>query len=148
MRPAPAVTVRCAGARPWRALQAGLSALAAAAFSAWAFLHAGAAPVWALAAAGLCAAGLSAALWRAGSAPAGRLCWDGREWSVDGQPGRVQLMLDLGSLMVLRQARGRFRARWLAVATGEAGVHGHALRSALYARAPGDAAAPRPSASA
>ncbi len=122
-------------------MQTGLPALAAAACVAWALLLAGAASSWALAgslvAGGV--AGFSAfRFWRS---TALLLQWDGQRWTLGDEPGRLQLMMDAGFLLVLCLHAERGGKRWLAVSAAEAGPAWHALRAAVYSRPP--RAAPR-----
>ncbi len=147
MRAPPAVAVRCTGGWPWRLPNVVLPALAAAVAAAWTLLHfeAAVAPAAAPAAAVLLLA------WRL-SRPRQRLLqWDGQRWTVDGLPGRLQLMIDLGPFLLLRLLRLQRedaacgRGPWLAVTATEAGAAWHALRAAVYSRAPetpADAARP------
>ncbi len=60
------------------------------------------------------------------------LCWDGQQWSIDGRAGTVELMIDTGSWMLLRQ-RVAGGGHWLAVGAGDAGAVWHGLRVALHA---------------
>ena len=135
MRAAPAVAVRCDGGRLWFALHTALPALAAAALAGWAALLGGASPELAVAAS-LFAAALGALLaWR--KRPRGGLLqWDGQRWAADGQPGRLQLMMDPGFLLVLRLHLDGGGERWLAVSAAEAGPAWPALRAAVHARPP------------
>ena len=73
-------------------------------------------------------------VWRA--TPFVALQWDGQRWTADGQPGTLQLMLDVGSLLVLRLHAEAGGTRWLAVGAREAGSAWHALRCAVYSRPP------------
>ena len=135
MRAAPAVAVRGRGGRFWSALHAGLPALAAAAFVAWAAARAGSseATTAALAAAvGLVLAGWA---WRR-RPPLVELQWTGQHWAVDGAPGRLQLMVDPGFLLVLRLHLDAGGERWLAISATEAGPAWPALRAAVYSRPP------------
>lgn len=147
MRLAPPVRVRCAGGRAWRALQCGLPALALAATATW-VLALREQPLWPALVAGLLCGALR---WRQLQPRVCMLEWDGTRWSVDGQPGIVEVMMDLGSWLLLRQraqvARSASeatapravevpRVRWLAVTASEAGPAMHGLRAALYAPAP------------
>lgn len=140
MRAAPAVAVRCDGGWFWRALHTGLPAVTAAALVAWALLlareSAAASAVPALMGALLagCAAGLLA--FRFGRPRVALLQWDGKVWTADGEPGRLQLMMDPGFLLVLRLHLQAGGARWLAVSAAEAGPAWATLRAAVYARPP------------
>jgi len=136
MRAAPAVAVRCSGGRWWFALQTVLPALAAASCVAWGLLLAGAGSTWALAGS-LLAAGVVGFLafhfWRP---PALLLQWDGQRWVAGEEPGRLQLMMDAGFLLVLCLHLERGGKRWFAVGAAEAGPAWHALRAAVYSRPP------------
>lgn len=132
MRHAPPVQVRCHG-RGWRLLQSLLFALALAALVAWVLLH------------------LEQSAWPSGpaawltgviawhvlrSAPLD-LAWDGTAWLADGVTGQVDLMLDAAGFMLVRwRPLQRGPARWMALSRAETGAADHALRVALYARAP------------
>jgi len=82
--------------------------------------------------------------WRALSGPALSLGWDGSAWQlqrsgIDRQAGRVALMLDLGSWLLVRfvpdaaPARTRRRAAWLPLSRRDAPAAWPALRVALHA---------------
>jgi hypothetical protein len=161
---APAVSLHCQGGPVWRALQWLLPGLAAAVFSAWVCGHWGdwghwghwrpgserSAPVLA---AVMLLSGLATA-WVAHRATPRQhvaLVWDGQRWLVGdtpGTPGTPHVMVDLGAWLLLRfcptpaagstRVAGRRRAAWVAVARADAGnpATWHALRVALYARAP------------
>jgi hypothetical protein len=138
MRSAPAVSVVCAGGRPWRALHALPVGAAAAALVAWA-LAALELPTWPAIVVGALAA---AAVWRFMPQSLHRLEWDGQRWHADGTPGRLAVMLDLGSWLLLRlqpdadptavpRPSGTL---WLPVAASEAGGGAwHLLRAAAFA---------------
>ncbi|MCW5611208.1 MAG: hypothetical protein KIS83_11070 [Rubrivivax sp.] len=136
MRQPPPVSVRCSGGRPWRALNLGLPALAAAALAAWVAGHATprrhrrCCPRWRLAS----AAAFAATRWL--PAPAD-LVWDGQAWSADGTPGTLDIAIDAGPWMLLRlrPAAGAYRRRWLPLSAAEAGPAWHALRVAAFATA-------------
>ena len=131
MRTAPPVSVRCTGGRVWQAVQAGLPALAAAALAAWG-LGMAERPLWPAA----LAAGLAALVaWRFAPMRPLALEWNGQRWSVEGTEGPVEVMMDLGPWLLLRQ-RPHGRPRWLAVSAREAGPAMHGLRAALYAPPP------------
>ncbi len=81
---------------------------------------------------------------RALSGPAHSLGWDGSTWQlqrsgIDGRAGRVALMLDLGSWLLVRfvpdaaAARTRRRATWLPLSRRDAAEAWPALRVALHA---------------
>lgn len=142
MRTAPPVSVHACGGRGWRAVRALLPALAAAACVAWALQWAESDGLAAAGSAGV--AGVAVALlgWRVAGRRAAELAWDGAQWSVDGVPGRLDLMLELPAwlLVRLRPAAGG-AARWVAVSAAEAGAAETLLRAALHAPAPAAAAA-------
>jgi hypothetical protein len=132
MRAPPAVAVRCTGGWPWRWLNVALPAVAAGVASIWALLHfeVPVAPAAAVAAVVLLLA------WRLSRSREQLLQWDGQRWTVDGVPGRLQLMLDLGPFLLLRLHPEQGRGLWLAVTAAEAGAAWHALRAAVYSRPP------------
>ena len=139
VRSAPPVQVRSRGAA-WRVMQSMLMALAAAVLVAWLLLHADRA-VWP---AGPAAVLAGAIAWRAlGAAPVD-LVWDGAVWQAGGVTGQVDLMLDVAGFMLVRlRPVPAGPARWIALSRHDTGAADHALRVALYARAPvaADAAA-------
>lgn len=136
MRAAPAVAVRCTGGKFWCALQLGLPAVAAAAFAAWGALGLAAGDGAAALAAGLAGAGAAALAWPGARPRPVALQWDGQRWTADGAPGRLQLMVDPGFLLLLRLHLDAGGQRWLAVAAAEAGPAWPALRAAVYSRPP------------
>ena len=137
MHAAPPVSVRGTGGPAWRAVQALLPGLAAGVFAFWVLAHADL-PIAAAAGPALAAALVG---WWQARAVAATLAWDGQSWSVDGQPGNAQVMIDLDRWVLLRcqpetkGAKGAGR-RWLAIAAGEAGAQWPLLRAALHARPP------------
>jgi hypothetical protein len=139
MRPAPAVAVTGNGGAGWRALRAGLPALAAAVLVAFVLLHLQL-PAWPAVPAGV-AVGLFA--WRAARPRPLALRWDGQVWTADGVAGRLAVMIDLGPALLLRlRPEPHAATRWIAVTQNEAGSAWHALRAALYSR-PSKTNAPR-----
>ena len=132
MRAPPAVAVRCTGGWPWRLLNIALPTLAAGVVATWVLLQldAPAAP----AAIGAVAVLLLA--WRLSRPRQRVLQWDGQRWTVDGVPGRLQLMVDLGAFMLLRLRPEQGRGPWTAVTAAEAGAAWHGLRAAVYSRPP------------
>ena len=136
MRAAPAVAVRCDGGPLWCALYIGLPALAAATLVGWAMLLAAGSAVWSLAASLLAGAVAGFFASRHWQPPAALLQWDGQRWMADGAPGRLQLMMDSGFLLVLRLHLDTGGERWLAASATEAGPAWHALRAAVYSRPP------------
>lgn len=149
MRVPPAVAVRCTGGLAWRWLNAGLPTLAAGVLAVWALQQFDAPPAGVVTVAAVVAAVVLLLAWRL-SRPRDRLLqWDGQRWTADGVPGRLQLMLDLGSFLLLRLHPEHGRGPWLAVTASEAGAGWHALRAAVYSRpseTPAGAARPERSA--
>jgi hypothetical protein len=159
MRAAPAVSVRCQGGGVWRALRAGLPAVAIGTLALWLGQHFersdsawGAAwsvhpswarePIWIAAALALVVAILC---WGLARPVAREVRWDGQRWMVDRRAGRLALMIDLGPWLLLRwrpEAGAGLKRRWLAVSSREAGTAWHPLRAALYSRAPPTAPMP------
>ncbi len=87
----------------------------------------------------LAALAVAAMAWQRTRPNACDLTWDGQRWSADGATGRVAVMMDLGPWLLLRwwpDSGVNKSARWLAVSGREAGASWHALRAALYSRAP------------
>jgi hypothetical protein len=133
MHAAPPVAVRCTAGWPWRGVQTALPALAAAVSVFWGL------STWANGTSELLRWGVSLAMglivailaWRRSARPAQTLHWDGRRWALDGQPGELQLMIDLGRGLLLRHA-GK---RWLLATASDAGTAWHPLRVAVLARA-------------
>ncbi len=146
MRTAPAVSVRCTGGPLWRAWCAGLPVLAASAVVSWACLHAGLPGL--AAGAAVCVAGsLAAWAWWRRPSQDRMLAWDGRQWSVDGHPGTLAVMLDLGGWLLLRLRQGgRMSTRWVPVSAHEAGTAWHGLRAAVFAPPPQSPETGRPGA--
>jgi hypothetical protein len=131
MRAAPPVSVRGSGGWWWRGVQAVLPALAAAALGVWALqrlqLPLGWAAPFALA--------IAALSWQLAAASPIDLVWDGQRWTADAVPGRVDVMLDLGSALLLRlRPDAPRRHLWMAITAGEAGPAWHGLRVAAYHR--------------
>ncbi len=142
MRAAPAVSAPVGLARGWRAIQALLWALAVLVACAWLLGHGGLQSAWAWLAA-LPAAWLG---WQGSRTQVAVLAWDGQQWRLDGAPARVMVAFDLDHALLLRLQTEAGR-RWLPATAQQAGAHWHALRAALYSRAPESplvAAAPAP----
>jgi hypothetical protein len=135
-RQPPAVGLSCRGGGAWRVGQVLLAVLATAVFVAWALLHAGLAGGAAAGSAALTAAVAAAIVTRASRPRPLTLQWDGESWRIDGAPGEVDVMIDLGRWLLLRFRPPAGAALWLPVPAAEAGPAWHALRAALYARAP------------
>lgn len=141
MRHAPAVTVTIGCPRGWRLLHAALAAVAALAALAAALQHLEAsAPVTgaSLATAAVMAAAFA---WRLPAVRRGLLRWDGQAWwfAPEGDeaahPGRLHLMIDLGSALLLRfdpDPPGSGSA-WLPVPALPA-AEAVSLRAAVYSR--------------
>jgi hypothetical protein len=139
MRAAPPVQATILSHGAWRTGIAATWALAASACTAWALGKAGWAGGWPAALAVFAAVGLLAR--RRVATDAGVLAWDGDAWSFRGRPGEVDLMIDLGTWMLLRFAPARPGLRaWLAVSTTCAGPAWHGLRAAVYSRGPNKSA--------
>ena len=133
MRTAPAVSVPCSLGGAWRVFQALTAASAAAAFSAWALGHLQA-TLWPAAAAALAAGALA---WRLAPCAPVVLAWDGRQWTANGIPGALDVMLDLGPWLLLRlRPADRPPDWWLPVSAAGAGAALHALRAAAFGRTP------------
>jgi hypothetical protein len=151
MRQAPAVRVPCVIAIGWRALPAGLTALASFAVTLWALQWAALsvqmpppAMLWAFAlclavAAGVCTYrltrhepvtlewnGASWALWRTGAVAALEL-------------PQVDVMIDIGHVLLLRVAQPDGRVCWLTAGVGLPTATLRALCRAAYAKVPGAA---------
>ncbi|MFY9513714.1 MAG: hypothetical protein WAQ05_22355 [Rubrivivax sp.] len=109
-----------------------LAGLAAAVFAVWLLLHLNL-PAWPA----LVVAALAARVtWHLTPPRPARLAWDGAVWSLDGQPGQVDLMLDLQHWLLLRFRPAVAGAvRWLPVPDAEAAAARQTLRAALYSRA-------------
>lgn len=134
MRHPPPVAVTCSGGAPWRAVQALLAALAAAAVVSWASAWlADGRPSAAAALLAALAAGLLA--WRLAAPRPVALRWDGAEWSADGAPCTAEVSIDLGRWLLLRLTSAEGGTRWLALGAREAGSRIHLLRAALYCAA-------------
>ncbi len=132
MRTAPPVQVRSHGVG-WCLLQSLLFALAVAALVAWCLLHLERS-AWPAGPAALLAGVIAWRLLRAGPVD---LAWDGTVWQTDGVTGQVDLMLDVAGLMLVRlRPVPSGPARWIALSRRDTGAADHALRVALYARAP------------
>ena len=136
MHAAPPVAVRCTAGWAWRSVQAALPALAAGVFIFWSLSivpEPAAGPLrLALAVPAALVVG-AVAWWRSSGESVQTLEWDGQRWSLDGQPGALQLMVDLGGALLLRHD-GK---RWLVAGRGDAGAAWHALRVAVHARSAG-----------
>ena len=137
MHAAPAVSVSCSGGLPWRLTQALLPALASAAVASWGLEPWELATVWAWTVAGL----VFVACWRLARPHPIGLRFDGVLWSVDDRVGSVEVLIDLGWVMLLRWrphtggAKGaRGAARYVGLTAAEIGAAMHGLRVALYAR--------------
>ncbi|MDO9091956.1 MAG: hypothetical protein Q7U99_04825 [Rubrivivax sp.] len=138
MSAAPAVSVQGSGGNAWRLLQSGLPAVSAAALVAWGLGH-WQLPLWP---AWTTLPVMAFVAWRGLRPRAIHLSWDGQIWQADGQPGPVEVMVDLGPWLLLRlkpvaPASGKTSASvWIPLAASEAGPALHALRAAVYCPAP------------
>jgi hypothetical protein len=111
---------------------------------AWASLRwdAAAGLPWAAVAA-LCA-GICAAAWTRRGAREGELAWDGAQWQWQGQALDLRVAIDLDDIVLLRLAGEGRGAQWLLAARARSEGSWTALRAALHARRPPDAAAAPP----
>ena len=135
----------------WRFALALLWALAGAGVAATLAAHAGAARLhMGLGAAAVALAAAAASLWASRRSPV-VLAWDGQRWTVAGQlpaaspdaqqpgpPVRVSVHVDLGSWLLVSLDTGGIPVRRLWLPLQRAGLEPqwHALRCALYSRAP------------
>ena len=129
MRPAPPVSVHCAGGWAWSCANVLVPAAAVAAVALWALGHAAQSAWWALPGV------LSVAAWSAWRLPTQGvdLSWDGQAWQANGQRGRLAVMLDLGPWFLLRlQPEAASSAVWIPVAAVLPAGAWHGLRAALY----------------
>ena len=134
MRTAPPVRVAVAPGGAWRLGVAMLVALCLGACTAWVFGHAGLPHAHGAALAAFTLG--AAAAWRLQPSREMLLAWDGSQWSLDSRSGRLQVMVDLGTWMLLcLDPPARTRA-WVAVGAARAGPSWHALRAAVYSRGP------------
>ena len=137
MRAAPAVSVKGSGGWLWRLVNGVLPGLAAGALVLALLQHAER-PAWPAAVVALATAAVA---WWQARPRAVPLNWDGQCWTADGTPGALQVMIDLGSALLLRvQPEAGGAARWVAVTAAEVGAAWHGLRVAVYARPPEPAA--------
>lgn len=132
MRTAPPVQVRSQGGG-WCLFQSLLFALTAAAVVAWTLLHVERS-AWPAGPAALLAGVIA---WRVLRAAPVNLTWDGTVWQADGVTGQVDLMLDVAGFMLVRlRPATSAPVRWIALSRRDTAASDHALRVALYARAP------------
>jgi hypothetical protein len=137
MRAPPPVSIDLTGSRLEHALHVLLPALAAAALAAWAtaWMHdAGDGPALAVAAA-VAAAVVGGLAFRMHRPVRGRLAWDGQVWTLAGQAGSLQLLIDAGPWLAIRfrpQGAPRHAARWFIVPRRDAAGAWPALRAAVY----------------
>jgi hypothetical protein len=129
---APPVSLPCRAGLAWRALCAGLPALAAAVLLAWLLMQLEQNPLPAL----LAAPVVGGLLWRGSNDGAVQLSWDGQRWAVDDQVVQLDLMMDLGSTLLLRLRHADRPTRWLPVSAKQAGAAWHALRVAVHGPKP------------
>jgi hypothetical protein len=132
VRNAPPVHVRSHGLG-WRLAQSLLMALSVAALLAWLLMHAERA-AWPAAPAALLGGVVA---WRWLQSGPIDLAWDGTVWQVDGVAGQADLMLDVAGFLLVRwRPVPAGPACWIALSLRDTGPADHALRVALYARAP------------
>lgn len=135
MHGAPPVQMACGRDARVPAVVGLLAASAAACLLGWWAWHA----AWpaTLVVPGLVVAGLlgAGAGWRLAAAERERrLVWDGRAWALDGRPGDVAVMIDIGDWMLLR-VQSATRSCWLPLSTRRCGAPAHLARAALHAHA-------------
>ena len=144
MRAAPPVQAVSSAAGAWRAVQQALYVSTAGSLGFWALS-------WWVGPGALSVLGSAGAMWAAWIGASRfdrrlpqRLVWNGTAWSADGpgvEPvtGHAQLMIDLGSWVLVRvdaQAASRLRGprpRWLPLRRGDNPGVWHGLRVALHA---------------
>ena len=154
MRTAPAVHLSLEADTPWRVGLCLLCAAAAAAPLAWSMLWLRMPPGAALGGGVAVALGTAGMLWQRLDHGTVALAWDGAQWWLQGrgdvQPhaGRMQLMIDLGTWVLLRfmpapapAAQPGARGHWLALSQTRHRPHWHALRCALHGASPADGVA-------
>lgn len=137
MRAAPPVQMVCGREARWHAAVMTLGAGAAASAAAWASSWFGQSPACSSAAAGLAAAGAAILAVRSNrSSTCETLVWDGQVWRLQGRPGSVDVMIDLGGWLLLQfHADGTSAVRWLPVNLAGCGAPAHLCRAALLAHA-------------
>ena len=141
MHVAPPVRMTLAPDAAWTGFVSLVAALAGANIGAWAAMQFEAPTVVVTVLAGACAAAASLAIGRRPRSNTGVLAWDGSAWSWSGdelvaQPGRLEVMVDLGARMLVRLAlpRPSRRARWLVISRRQALGAWSLWRTALLAR--------------
>ena len=146
MRPAPACQVSLQRFGVWRAAVLGLAALGIASIAGWTFTRDRPVDTLLIFVAALSA--LSTALLGASLVHhprAAHLRWDGLAWHLGpigdaATPGELQVVLDLGSWMLLRFSAAlpdaRARTLWLPVQRRGLEAEWHALRCAVYSPRP------------
>jgi hypothetical protein len=128
---------------PWRWVRTLLPAWAALTLVAWGLAYRQ--WPWEQVALGAQVAAIAAAAgsWRFSARAPVMLGWDGAQWSLDGEPGQADVMIDLGAWLLVRfrpgvdgQRTAAWRAPapvWLGLSAVQMGSDWHALRVALYA---------------
>ena len=149
MRGAPPVVVESAAADPiWRAVQAAVMALSAAAAGAWVTGLWGAGGAAAALAAAVAGSLVAVLAWRTVDRSPVDLDWDGAGWRSRGVAVRPAVVADLGDWMLVRlDAPGAGRPRWIGLSRPAGAAAWHAVRCALHAApaAPADGAGAPPS---
>jgi hypothetical protein len=141
MRRAPAVNVTASNAGVWRWFQVLLLAASAGAGAAWAALHLGLTPLFALGWAGGSTAVMAVLAWHCLRSQPVHLRWTGASWEMSTGSGggfidlrSAEVAVDAGALLVLRlRPASGSAAAWIAVTRTEAGPDFRALCVALYA---------------
>jgi hypothetical protein len=151
VKTAPAVSVRVTRFDRWRFVLALLWALAGAGMAATLAAHTGAAQLHMGLGAAAVALAAAAASLRASRRSAVVMAWDGRQWTVaeqlpaaspgaqqQGPPVRMSVHVDLGGWLLVRLDTEGIPARrqWLPLQRTGLEPQWHALRCALYSRAP------------
>lgn len=137
MRAAPPVQMACGRGGRWRHAVGVLAATAALALGLWVTGWLGRSPgVVGLVVVLAVVAGVAVSWQLGGLDDPGWLIWDGRAWTLQGQPGQVAVMIDLGSWLLLRfRVQGDAGWRWLPLHVRDCGAPAHLCRAALLAHA-------------
>ena len=137
MRGAPPVQMACGRDARWHAAECGVAALAAACLGYGLSRQLNLTPGLPLPAAAALALAAPVAWWRwVDRRPRSMLVWDGTAWSLDGKPGDVELMADLGRWMLLRFSDHEgARPWWLPMDLRRFGAAAHLCRAVIHAHA-------------
>lgn len=145
MHQAPAVQVRCPGSPAWRAARTALPAATVSVVSAWSLLMLGwpSRLAWAIAF-GVAVIAATVA-WHRTREAVWWITWSGRHWDLASEArgggvqestpvGTIDLMIDLGSWLLLRARPETGVSRWVAVGWRHTRPEHRALCTALYAQ--------------